>query len=144
MEVVPIEFDGVMLTAPLIGGFEMEMPHKTFEEFGAYCGAGKGFFNWIVPEKIFGIIVSPACYIHDVMNAIADPTWEEFHQCSDVFYDNLLSIVRAKQPPPKGDRNRFNRYYRIVLYFSAVDSTAGAYIFWKNRSKPEGRINDHM
>lgn len=111
---------------PIITLADLSWPTPTVEEFAAYCGAGDGFFNNIVPEKIWGIIISPACYVHDKMWAEAKPTWADFHHSNSVFWANINSLIMEQSKSRTLARLRL---YRAVTYFNAVDSL-GASIFW--------------
>lgn len=125
METEVKEFDGVPLIVPKInGGFRF--PQSTFENFEAYCGAGKGLGNIMVPETIYGLKVSPACFIHDKMFEWSEPSWKAFHYSNNVFHLNIRNIIRYRSA---NWFMRSIRYYRAVTYFNAVDGP-GAYCFW--------------
>ena len=96
-------------------------------EFLPSCGAGDGTGNALVSEKIFGLSITIACYIHDKMWQEALPTWDDFHHSNSVFLHNIMAIIKAKS------HNIFVehiRNYRAVSYYNAVD-TAGIIFFAK-------------
>ena len=130
METVEVVFDGVPLVVPLIGGYEPEFPYDTLETFGSYCGAGKGIGDHLVPEHIFGVCVSAACWVHDIMWEIADDTWADFHHSNSVFLHNLLSIINHRG---NEDSHKYARYHRAVTYYHAVDSGLGKF-FWSRKN----------
>jgi hypothetical protein len=128
-------FDSVPLVAPVINGIPLEFPYKTFEEFTSYCGAGQGLGDIIVPERIFGLKISPACYIHDVSWEIADASWTEFHQTNSIFLNNILEIIRYKSSSWILEHIR---NYRAITYYNAVN-TIGTKLFWATK-KAQGLL----
>lgn len=131
METVAVIYDGVTLIVPIINESPMHIPHDGFDDFDTYCGAGKGWGDKIVPDDIYGIIISPACFIHDVMWRESSPSWRDFHHSNSVFFHNILSIIEHFAPPIKDEKEvRHERYYRAVTYYMAVDSSVGVSIFW--------------
>lgn len=121
-------FDTIPLVVPVFGESDLPLrfPYQTLESFGSYCGAGPGLGDKIVPEQIFGLKISPACYVHDVMYEVALPCWGEFHQANSVFLHNLLAIIEMRSA------NRLIaslRRYRAMTFYNAVD-TLGAAAFW--------------
>ena len=71
---------------------DFKVPYRTIAEFHPCCGAGKGFGEWIVPETIWGLRISPCCYIHDKSWELAEPTWADFHQTNAMFLTNMLIV----------------------------------------------------
>ena len=126
METVRVVFDGIPLIVPVIAGQPMEFPYDTHQAFPAYCGAGQGIGNALVPETIERVRVSVACYIHDVMFAVADKTWTEFHNCNYIFFLNLLSVIQKKA---KTLEQRYKALKYIYLYFLAVDKLSQIFFF---------------
>lgn len=112
-----ILFDGVILEAPLIGGYVMEFLADTIEDYPSYCGPGPGIGNALVPEKFYGTRCSVCCHIHDVMRAIAECTDEEFDQHNEVFFRNLISLIFASE---KNDNDRVGALHQAALYYNAV------------------------
>ena len=115
----------------LIAPKYIDFPSRSVIQFSSFCGAGKGFGDTIVPESIWGLPISPACYIHDKMWAEADATWEAFHAANSIFLRNLIALIDVQSS------NRFSaafRRYRAVTYYNAVD-TFGSKIFWKLKER---------
>ena len=137
METVEITFDGVRLIVPSVNGWPLEMPHPSFDEFDTYCGPGSGLGDALVPDHIYGVIISPACYIHDTMFHMADPAWSDFHHSNSVFFHNILAIIEAHGT--KKDKHK--RFYRAVTYYTAVDIGWGEDVFWRLK-KRQGRWHD--
>lgn len=102
-------------------------PYKTLKEFPSCCGAGDGIGNGLVPETMYGLLISAACHVHDKSYEEAEPVWSDFHSSNYMFLVNLLSIIRAKSANFFMRRLR-NR--RAMRYFTEVDEI-GAIIFKK-------------
>lgn len=122
-----IYFDGVPLIVPIISGIQMEFLKLSFEGYPSRCGAGQGLGDLIVPEKIWGLSITPSCHIHDTMWDIAEPTWADFHSSNSIFLHNILSIIQYRS---SSSILEHFRNYRAMSYYNAVD-TVGANIFWK-------------
>ena len=129
MNTIVERFDGVDLIRPT-GPFLW--PHPTFAGFPTCCGAGK-VGDWLVPDSIWGVNISPACWVHDQMFAVAPATWGAFHYANAVFFVNIAAIIQARSA---NALIRTLRIARASLYLLAV-STAGASIFWA--MKKEGQ-----
>lgn len=112
-----ILFDGVMLEAPLIGGYVMEFVGNSIDDYPSYCGPGPGIGNALVPEMFYGTRCSVACHIHDTMRAIAEKTEEEFCQYNEVFYWNLCRLIFAKE---KDENDRVGALHQAAVYYAAV------------------------
>jgi len=106
---------------------EVDFPCNQVELFNDYCGAGEGLFNTLVPEKVWGIPISPACFIHDRMWAMADASWCDFHYSNSVFLSNINALISYQSRSKCLKRIRM---YRAVTYYNAVDSI-GSEIFWR-------------
>ena len=106
-------------------------PFTKFSQCPDCCGPGNGIEEKIIPETIWGLRISPACYVHDHSWSLAEPTWEGFHAANSMFLHNLIAIVQAKS---KRTFLKHLRLYRCVTYFDAVDSDIGADIFWRLKS----------
>lgn len=109
----------------------IEFPSCFIDGFRSYCGAGRGIGDLVVPEKMYGLKVSPACFVHDKMWEMSKATWEDFHLSNGVFLTNLISIIESQS---KNVVLKHLRLYRAVSYFNAVD-TIGAKIFWKEKNE---------
>ncbi len=111
---------------PLIAPTDITLPGSFVKLFPACCGAGDGIGNLIVPETIWGVPISPACFVHDKMWGKAAPTWEAFHHSNSVFLTNIIAHIQ-KQSSSKFLEHI--RMYRAVTYYNAVN-TLGASVFW--------------
>lgn len=129
MESITLSLEGISLLAPA----GVVLPFKTIAECPSYCGAGQGIGDWVIPEKMFGLKISPACYIHDEDWAVAPPTWEAFHAANSRFLHNLIAIVEATS---KSSFLKHIRLYRCVTYYNAVDSRLNK-IFWILKNKQQ-------
>ncbi len=112
-------------TVPLVAPSTIQFPTMYLADFDTYCGAGDGVGDWLVPEKMFWLRVSAACFIHDYMWANSDGSWEDFHYSNSVFIHNLISIISYQS---RFTLVKHARMYRAVTYFNAVDSI-GASIY---------------
>lgn len=124
--------DGVQLLVPV----QLDaLPFTRLEDAPDACGAGRGFGEWVVPEKVLGLRISAACWIHDKDWEFAAPTWDDFHAANGRLLHNMAAIIVAKSKSPL---LRVLRIYRPATYFLAV-STAGAKIF---RRLKRGQFHD--
>lgn len=118
------------VNVPIIKPVDLELPAHLID-FEPACGAGDGFLNDIVPEKVWGIPISPACFVHDYMWKISEASWGDFHYSNDVFLVNITSLLRHQS---KSNLLYHFRLYRMITYFNAVD-TIGSVIFWHMKRK---------
>jgi len=109
----------------LIAPDTIEWPTIYTDEFGTCCGPGE-FGDKFVPDTMWGLRVSAACYVHDFMWSVCEPTWSEFHYSNSVFLHNLLSIIEVN-----GGFLKYLRSYRAVTYYMAVDTAFK--VFWANK-----------
>lgn len=116
-------------TVSLLAPVNLEFPYEFVTDFDSYCGAGDGFGDNIVPDKIWGIPVSPACFIHDYMWKYAEPSWRDFHHSNSIFLHNLNELIRSQS---KSTILKKFRMYRAVSYYNAVDSV-GSKVFWAGK-----------
>lgn len=116
----------------IIAPDNIEFPSMSIEHYSKMtrCGAGDGWGDKIVPESIWGIVVTLACFVHDFMWEISEATWKDFHHSNSVFMINIISIVQALSYNNKWNPLKALRMYRAATYFNAVDS-AGQKVFWK-------------
>jgi hypothetical protein len=126
-----ITYHGADLSVPefLVSLWPHDLPLKKFPSF---CGAGDGIRDIIVPEKVRGAILSPACFIHDIDWALA-PSRSVYHFImSNVhFLFNNRALVEAQLR--KGTAQRTIALHLCNLYAFAVTSPIG----WRNY-RPEG------
>ncbi len=116
---------------PIVAPVGIEFPSMFLADYSSYCGAGKGFGDILVPETMWGLTITIACYVHDHMWEMCLPTWEAFHFSNSVFLRNILSCIRNQS---KSSMLKRLRNYRAVTYYNAVDSF-GKEIFWDLKSK---------
>jgi len=124
-------------TVRLIAPVDTKFPSIHIEDYGPYCGAGKGIGNTVVPESIWGLRISVACFIHDTMWDKAERTWADFHQSNSVFLKNILTIIIVCS------RNGFMkrlRLYPAVTYYNAVDSLGQ--VFWRDVGGEPSDVTD--
>lgn len=130
MKIREVDFDGVNLLVPDAPWFSW--PHPAFDGFPACCGPGPtGHLGEIfVPDKIEGLCISPACWVHDLMFQYGKGR-DEFTQANLTFLENMWRINEAHG----GDiLDKIDRVAEIYIYYSAVDTAAGYFFFC--RSKP--------
>ena len=75
--------------------------------------------------------VSPACWVHDQMFALADPTWKDFYLANDTFIHHLKQIIEHESG------NRVMKQLRIIRayeYYAAV-MLPGSIAFWSMKAK---------
>jgi len=116
--------DGTQL---LIPDSLTELPFSKLDACPDCCGAGRGLGEKLIPEKVFGLRISAACWIHDRDWELAEPTWDAFHAANGRLLHNMVQIITIKS---SNMFIRTLRIYRPSTYFAAV-STAGAGIFKK-------------
>jgi len=112
---------------PFLIPASIQWPNIKLSDFGDYCGAGEDIGAKIVPDSIWGLKISSACFIHDVSWEMAEPSWSDFHETNAMFMYNLSSIIICNS---KSWILKYLRLYRCVTYHNAVDSI-GAKIFWR-------------
>jgi hypothetical protein len=61
------------------------------QHWPTFCGAGNGFGDWIVPDWVKRVCISPECFVHDIDWAIADGSWRAFQAANNRFLKNLIS-----------------------------------------------------
>ena len=90
-------YDGVLLEVPYHPAFEWPTPG--FAGFPACCGPGTtgSLGERIVRDRIRGIVLSPACWVHDFMWSEAEARTEAvFHYTNSVFLRNMLAIIAVR------------------------------------------------
>jgi len=101
------------------------------------CGPGK-FGDWLVPDTILGVNVTPACEIHDWMYLMGR-TIEDKNKADRAFRNNLIRLIRAAKRPrlvPKCIWRRITRWRlrTAQLYYEAVRDFGG-HAFWEGKNK---------
>ena len=130
METVTKVFDGIQFVVPV----NFEFPFDTIKDCPDFCGPTSSILNYVVPEKIAGLKISPCCYIHDICYDISEPIWADFHQSNAVFLTNILVMIQTK--PSKFAFVNAVRLYRAATYYNAV-SLFGSKIFWRLKKEQE-------
>ena len=95
----------------------------SLDEFPAFCGAGSGFGEKVVPDSLLGIRMAPACFFHDICFSIGE-SWADFHYANGAFRHNLLALIDHQAGPLR----RWICRHVAMEYFTAVE-TAGALVF---------------
>ncbi len=121
---------------PIVAPVDMDFPSVYLNDYGSYCGAGKGFGDVIVPETVWGLTISIACYVHDKMWEDALPTWEAFHASNSIFLRNIISCIRVQS---RSSFLKSLRMYRAVTYYNAVDKF-GKKIFWDLKDEQSNTV----
>ena len=70
MELITSNYKNIPFIVPAVG---FMWPQEI--NFPSCCGAGTGVQEKVIPDNFYGVNVSPACWIHDQMFTLADPTW---------------------------------------------------------------------
>ncbi len=118
---------------PIVAPVDIEFPSMFLADYASYCGAGKGFGDVIVPETMWGLTITIACYVHDQMWEMCAPTWEAFHFSNSVFLRNILACINNQS---KSSMLKRLRNYRAVTYYNAVDAF-GKKIFWNLKDEQD-------
>ena len=93
---------------------------------GGGCGPGR-LGDKLVPDRIMGINVKPACAVHDYMYYMAErDESEKTRQLADLYFLlNMLIIIRKES---KSRILRRMRMFIAVGYFDAVDIGGGGFV----------------
>lgn len=125
MKTREVRFDGdLYLIVPEHDSFYW--PANSVLEFPACCGPEKWNERFYVFDKMFGLRISPACWVHDRMWELAMPSWQDFHYSNSVFLHNLLTIINTRS---ELSFLRFLRRHKAFAYYDAIDLHGGKY-FW--------------
>lgn len=92
------------------------------------CGTA-GWKGALVPETMYGLVVTPACNIHDWMY-IAGSTIDEKDEADRCFLNNLLRLIDAAGGPVL---LRWLRRRRARTYYEAVHLFGGP-AFWSSKN----------
>jgi hypothetical protein len=98
METTTVNYAGAELDVPLFiaNDWPFDLPLTAWPSF---CGAGKGFGDWVVPDVVCGVLSSCVCYEHDCSWAVAPVNFPGFLAANVRFYKNLRSLVLANYDP---------------------------------------------
>jgi hypothetical protein len=116
-----LEFHDVKYLVP--EGFEFLS--KDIDEYPAFCGAGKGIGDKIVPEYIGGMRVSHTCHAHDFSWDESKPTFVDFILSNFAFGYNLFVYLSSRN---SGYLKSKWKAFKGLIYFVSV-STVGWKIF---------------
>ena len=119
VENITIQYQGIGIEIPtyLDKYFPLDKP---LNDWPTYCGPGK-WLDWLVPDKINGAYINPACFIHDCERSIGPKTWERFSAGNNRMLKNTQSLVNAQLT----GRDRLVANSRCSIYHYAIASTVG-------------------
>ncbi|HAR38590.1 MAG TPA: hypothetical protein DCS09_08505 [Porphyromonadaceae bacterium] len=125
MKHVKINCHGAMLIIPewLRPLWPYQLP---FNKWPSFCGAGDGIGDWLVPEKVHGVCISPACFIHDVDWALSPYSIREFLAANWRLFCNAKALIMISDLPWAKKQMAISRV--AGLYLVAV-STIGTLYF---------------
>ena len=92
--------------------------HSDPMDYENCCGSGDGLGEKLVPDTIWGLKISLACFVHDDMFERGEGDWKVFHQSNSVFLKNIISLIHAYS---KSFILKHLRLYRAISYYNAVD-----------------------
>jgi len=93
----------------------LHMTRLTMEQIYARTnGCGReGLEGRLIPDTIWGLDISPACNVHDIMYQMAD-TREEENYADAIFGANLISLIQQKTTFAPLKWLRLRRAYKYV------------------------------
>ncbi len=118
------------ISISVLDGYNLAAP----ESFWYYLGFGKnlgevingcgpgGIGDLLIPDRVYGLNIKPACEIHDWMYTIYNDEFG-FEIANQIFLDNMIRINNAatKNRLLKYLRTRrILKYYRAVRYFGRL------------------------
>ena len=127
----------VIENVPLLVPYGSRDLPDTLESFPDACGPGQGIGELVVPEKLLGLRVTPACWIHDLSWSVARPFYDDYVQSNSVFLANMVSLIEYA---PCIFFKRILKPVRFLLaisYYKAVSSDTGQHIFWSLKYEQE-------
>jgi len=98
------------------------------------CGTA-GWKNYLVPDTILGLCVTPACNIHDWMYTVGD-TLNDKQEADRVFLNNMVRLIENAGGWWILKRMRLNRAF---LYYQAVKNFGGA-AFWDGKNSESNLV----
>ena len=133
---------GKMLTprlfAPLKYGTQPRSYHETSPKVfklligGGGCGPG-GKGEYLIPDKIWGLNVKPACEIHDWMYRFGETAADKV-RADEIFLNNMLRLIDSYKARcnwlQKLRKRAANKYYWVV-------SRLGGPWYWNKKNNPE-------
>jgi len=126
-----VTYFGAKMIVPefLIPLFPVNLPADRWPTF---CGAGEGAGDRCIPDIIWGISMSPACFTHDIDWAVTPDTIAEFARANWHFLRNCLALINASD---LWAIPWFMARLRCLAYFAGV-STFGLFAFLTSKSIP--------
>lgn len=123
MNTAKVEYHGAIIEVAtfLVPFLSHDLP---LNKWPSFCGAGDGIGDWIVPDKICGVVVSPECLDHDVSWAVSPNTYAAFQAANNRLLKNLVSRVGSKL----SGKQYIRALLRCVMYYVVVSSWIG----WRN------------
>ena len=129
MKLITQNYKNISLITPATGFMWPKTSQQT--PFPSCCGYDTGLQEKLVPDNFYDVNVSPACWIHDQMFALADPTWKDFYLANDTFIHNLKQIIENESGSRVMKQLRIIRTYE---YYAAV-MLPGSIAFWAMKAK---------
>lgn len=130
MKTKEVRFDGDLhLVVPDHPDFQWPAPSVL--RFPPCCGPEKWNERYYIFDEVYGLRISPACFVHDVMWDLAEPSWGDFHYSNSIFLHNLLSIINTRS---ESSVLRFLRRHRAYKYYEAIDLFGHKY-FWQLKNE---------
>lgn len=121
-----INYLDVMLEVP---EFLTELwPYEmALNEWPTFCGPDEGLGDLLVPDVVCGVVISPACFIHDIDWAICRKTYLDFQLSNSRLLHNMNELISKHVQ----NRHDYEKAIRISFaYWEAVSSPIG----WANFS----------
>lgn len=118
MITVNITHDGISLQVPTFIVANDLWPHQLpWPSWPSFCGAGEGLGDYIVPDHIFSLNISPICFIHDCEYAVNNKNWLAFYSANLRLRNNIKSAVDAKMHGPERIAGHVisDEYYLAVM-----------------------------
>ena len=96
------------------------------------CGPGRGILERIIPDKILGCDIQPACGIHDFQYG-QGRTDQDKADADEVFLNNMIRLIEAY-----GGRECMVRWRLNIAreYYEAVQHYGGP-AYWNEKNKPD-------
>lgn len=125
----------VKLYAPKVYGYQpcsyFEASQQMIKDVAGGCGPG-GVGDLLVPDKMYGLSVRPACSIHDWMYHYGID-FDDKKKADGVFLENMVRIIKKNT---KWGWVKSLRLRRARIYFEAV-SRYGGPAYWDEKNNEE-------
>ena len=108
-----------------------KLSKSALEEIVNGCGSAQAKFDF-VPDSIWFLDISPACYIHDYMYFVGE-TLEDKESADRVFLNNMLRLIDAET---KWRLLKWLRRKTAKLFYQAVKNFGGP-SFWEGKNREE-------